>query len=443
MDRTSRTSGRRAGFLPALALSGALLLPAAAPAAPEIVDRIVAVVGNEIILLSELDEEVYLAHLRGELDVKDVAATDAYRHEVLDALVDGKLLLEEARRQGMRVTRDDVDRAVDGMIQDVRSRFPSEEAFEAQLAREGSSVDELRSSYRDKLQDQLLVRQLVDRTVRAKVDVPEEDVQAYWDTHRAEIPAVPARLHLSRIVFSLHASSSVDSAAVERARIVGTRLDEGEDFATLARVFSEGPAAPKGGDLGYFQADDLEPVLGDAVRGKEVGYTTPVLVTDRGAHILRVTDVRDDGALRLSQIVFLRDEEAARAAARKRAEAVLRRLEAGEDFAALAGSESDDPAAAASGGDLGEVPLEALEPRYRNAVKDLQPGGMTPVIEDEEGFVILRLDGREGERAPTYEEMHDRIVSVLEQEKGKTFYDELLADAREKTYVELRLDAGS
>jgi len=411
------------------------------PSAAEEIDRIVAVVGSEIILLSELDEEVYLAHLRNEIDLENQADVNAYRHEVLDTAVEGKLLLEEARREGLRVTREEVDHAVDGMLADVRARFPSEEDFQRQLAAEGSSVEDLRKGYRQKLQEQLLVRQLVDRTVRSRVSVAESEIRDYWEAHRSEVPDIPELLHLRRILVSLSGTAAADSAAVERMNIVRSRLEGGEDFATLARVFSEGPAASSGGRLGWFDVDDLDPALADAVRGRDPGYVTPVLVTGRGAHILRVMDRREDGRLELSQIIFLRDENAARAAARARAEAIHARLEEGEDFAKVAETESDDPATRARGGDLGAVPIEALSPAYRQALSGLDEGGISDVIEDEDAFVIFRLDGREGARPPTYEEMSDRIQAILEQEKGKTFYDDLVEQARASTYVDLRLDS--
>jgi len=423
-------------LVPLIALAG----PRGAVAAEEI-DRIVAVVGSEVVLLSELDEEVYLAHLREELDLRDTASVDAYRHEVLDALVEGKLLLEAARREGLRATRDEVDRAVESMIQDVRQRFPSQEAFEQQLGAEGSSLDKLRRTYRDKIREQLVVRQLVDRTVRSRVTVDARDVREYWDEHQDDIPPVPAVLNLRRILVSLQASSAVDSAAVARAEIVLGRIRSGEDFATLARVFSEGPAADRGGQLGWFHADDLEPALGEAVGSLEAGETTPVVVTLRGAHIIRVDEVKDDGSRNLRQIVFLRDEEAARAAARARAESIHRRLLDGADFDEIARAESDDPVTAPRGGNLGPVPVEALDPEYRDRLRGLEVGGLTDVIEAEDAFVIFRLDGREGERAATFEEMRDRIEERLRQEKGQEFYEQLLATAREETYVELRLDS--
>lgn len=410
-------------------------------AAPEIVDRVVAVVGDDIILLSEIDEELYLAQLRGQLDMADAEAVTRYRAEVLETLVEAKVLLAKAKTEGIRATRDEVDQSVDGMVSDVRSRFPSQEEFEAQLAREGTSESELRASYRDRVEEQLVVRQLVDRRVRSRVQVDEREVRRYWDENQADIPELPAQLDLSLILVSLSAESVVDSAAVQRAQIVRERAEGGEDFATLAQVFSEGPTASRGGLLGWFAPGDLDPRLATAVKGLGAGEMTPVVATDRGVHIVRVDDVNAaEGTYRLRQIVFLKDEEAARGTASSRAAAIHRRLLGGEDFASVAIAESDDPTTAPKGGSLGSVPIESLEPALRSALEPLQAGEVSEVLEDAQGFAIFRVNGREGSREPTFDDVRERITALLEQEKGAEFYEELVEKAREETYVELRLE---
>ncbi len=410
----------------------------------DVVDRVVAVVGDEIVLLSEVEEEVYLAGLRGEFSLTDPAAVDERRRQVLDQLVESKILLAEARRRGIQVEREEIDRALEDTIADVRRRFPDEEAFLEQLRKEGVTLDQLRSSQRGKLEEQLTVRQLVDREVRSRVDVDEREIRAAWDERRERIPNMPARLDLSRILVAVRTPGDVDSAAVRRADIVKARLDAGESFATLARAFSEGPNAAEGGALGWFLPEDLDPAVTEALRGVQPGGTTGVVVSPRGALILRVDEADPRKGVRLSQIVFLRDEKAARAAARARAEEIRARLAAGEDFEALAKAESDDTTTAPQGGHVGIVPLESLDDVYRNALDRVEPGTLADLIEDAEGFSIVRVNAREGEREATYDDVHDRLAEVVRASKGRDLYEELLTSARERTYVETRLedDAG-
>jgi peptidyl-prolyl cis-trans isomerase SurA len=417
------------------------------PAAPgpspsvEIADRLVALVGDEIVLLSEVDEELYLAGARGEVQLDDEEALRNKRAEILNELVEAKVLLEEARRQGIRVERDETDRAVESSIADVRQRFDTEEAFLAQLREEGLTLEHLRASQRVKVEEQLLVRQLVDRSVRSQVTVEEKEVHEYWEQHQAEIPRVPAGLALSRIVIAFDRSGVVDSAAVRRAEIVKGRLDAGEDFVTLARVFSEGPGAAEGGEIGWLGREDLGGDVAKALEGLEAGSTTGVIVSPRGAQILRVEASDPERGLRLRQSVVLRDESAARASARAKAESIVARLKAGEDFAAVATAESDDRASAERGGKLGLVALEALESQYRTALEATETGGISEIVEDDVGLSIFRVDSREGERDATFDDVRERIEEIVRARKGKDLYDELLAAAREKTYVEMRLDA--
>lgn len=449
MGRTGiGTLAALAVLLPAFPLAGNARAQDAEPPVPvpgpaadaEVVDRVAAVVGDQIVLLSEVEEEVYLASLRGEISLADESAVRERRRQVLDQLVESKILLEEARRQGLRVEREEVDRALEETIDDVRKRFPDEDAFLAQLREEGVTLDQLKNSQRGKLEEQLTVRQLVDRQVRGKVDVDEREIRAYWDEKRGEIPNVPARLDLSRILVAVLTPGDVDSASARRAGIVKARLDAGESFATLARAFSEGPSAADGGGIGWVQPADLDPAVAEALRGLSPGAFTDVVVSPRGAQILRLEETDPRKGLRLSQIVFRRDEKALRAAARARAEALVARLSAGEDFAELAKTVSDDEATAPRGGHVGVVPLDSLDDVYRSALDRVEPGKLAELIEDAEGFSIVRVNAREGERDATFEDVHDRLAEVLRAREGRDLYDELVASARERTYVEIRLE---
>ena len=434
--------GAGAAGLAALLVSTALSVGPAG-AEPERIDGIAAVVESEIILSSEVEEEIYLANLRGQVDLTDPAALEAFRLEVVEALIEGKILLAKARAEGMQVGEEEIDAAVDRMVDDIRGRFGDESEFEMQLAREGTTVSQLEADFRPKVEEQLLVRQFVDREVRSQVTVDEREVRQYWEEHKDEMPSVPAELELSRILVRFDASPAVDSSATARAGIVRTRLAAGEDFETLATVFSEGPAASRGGDLGWFRLADLEASLAEALRGRDAGYLTDVVLSSRGAHILRIDEVAGGGEeMRVHQIVFLRDEDAARASARARVESLLRRVRAGESFAAVAASESDDATSASSGGRLGSIVVEQLDPKYRDALEDLEPGEVSGILEGREGFAIFRVDGRKGVREATYEDVHDRLMTRLEQDKGAGIYERLVERVRREVFVENRLIAG-
>ncbi len=399
-------------------------------------DRTVAAVGGEVILLSEIDEEVLLSQARTGADLADPDTLAAARDRALEGLLEARILLAEAHDEGIRATREEIEEAVVKMMADLKSRFPTEQAFEAQLARENMTVAKLEATYRERMRDQLEIGKLVDREVRSKADVEALEVRAYYDAHRAEIPTIPASLDVRRIRVSLRAPSVVDSAAIARAGIVRDRLRRGEDFATLARVFSEGPEAAKGGDLGWFRAGDLDPLLDAAVAALNPGQVSDVVASARGTHLLEVME-REGERFRLRQIVFLRNEEAAKAAARARIESARARLDRGEDFVALAQEISDEAGDASQRGRVVKVSIEALDPRFRGALENLEPGAISGTVEDPEGFSIFRVEAREGEREPAFEEIRERLEALVRQEKTEKLYDEYLAKIRAETFVEI------
>ncbi len=427
-----------------LGASRAIAQDPAPPATPPatIVDRIVAVVGSEVILLSEVEEETFLEAQRSGTDLADPDSAKAVREQAFQGLVEARVLLAKAHAEGLRASPDEVERAVATMIDDLKSRFPSEDAFRAQLARENMTEQKLESTYRTRMRDQLDIGKLIDRDVRSKIEIPEAELRAYYDAHRAEIPTLPASLELRRIRVGAHSASSVDSAAIGRARIVRERLAAGEDFATLATVFSEGPEASKGGDLGWFREGDLEPALESVVKAIPTKQYSDIVSSSRGTHILLVED-RDGERFHLRQIVFLRDDAAAKAAARARAESIRRRIQGGEDFVEVAKNESDEGPDTELRGKAVKVPIESLEPELSESLEKLQPGEMSEVLEDPEGFTIFLVESRDGDREPTYDEIRSRLENVLRAEKMEAQYAEYVAKVRAETFVEILPESGS
>lgn len=405
-------------------------------------DRTVALVGDEVILLSEVDEEVLLTQAREGTDLANPDTLNAYRRQVMDGLIESRLLLVRAHEEGIRSTPEEVEEAVQKMIGDLKARFPSEEAFVAQLARENTTLEKLHAGYATRLKDQIEIGKLIDKNVRSKVQVEEPEVRAYWDAHSAEMPPVPAMLEIRRIRIAAQSVSPADSSTMARANIVLKRLQQGEDFATLASVFSEGPDASRGGDLGWFRKGDLDPILESAIDTLDVGEISSVIVTARGTHVLKLEE-RDQERFHLRQIVFLRNEEAARSSAHARAEAVRRRIEQGEDFVTVAQAESQEGTDATQRGRVIKVAIESLEPKFRSVLEQLEPGQMSDVLDGTEEFWIVRVESRAGERPATYEEAKDRIEELLRQEKTAKLYDEFVAKIRAETVVEILPEAGS
>jgi len=245
--------------------------PASKPAAPKpaagdvALDAIAAMVNDEPVLASDVEEQLFMFLQRAQAR-PDSAQVDTLRRQVLDQLIDEKLLIAEAKRQGISVSPAEVNKQVESAIGEAKQRLGGDAAFAQQLARENTTEARLRDRYRADLERQMVADRLVKKVIPMK-PVPQAEAEAYYAANKSKFPQVPAQLRLSVIQLS----PSPDSAALKagRAKIEGVRkrLVAGEKFAKVAAETSDDPSsANSGGDLGYFRRGQMEPALEDITR---------------------------------------------------------------------------------------------------------------------------------------------------------------------------------
>lgn len=269
-------------FLPWLA--GA----AASVAAAELVDRIVAHVNDEIITLSELTERtrafVAARHQNPFVREQD-QSLEEIRREILDNMINELLADQEIARLGISVSKGEVDEVIARIKEE---NHLDQEALEAQLRKEGKSLEDLRQRIREDLER----TRLINREVRKKVVITDEQVEAYYRSHQEEFQGqVRWRLQDIFLPFADGATLEGRVRVYTQAERILERLGEGADFASMARRYSQGPGAEEGGDLGFFTEGELDPVLARAVKNLEVGEVSPVITTEPGVHIIRLMEV--------------------------------------------------------------------------------------------------------------------------------------------------------
>lgn len=421
----------------ALALCGASLTVAHAERRP--LDGIVAVVNDDIILASELGEEVSVRLYElgpAAAKVKDVRA---YTGEVLESMVDARLLIQAADEQDIVVSKEDIQPYLDEEMERIRSSFASEAEYEAALAEYGMSEKDLIVRYRKNLRDQLKIRRFTDQVLAPRVRVTEEEIRDYYESHRAEL-AVPELATVREIAIAKQPSKA------SRERVRG-KLEElraaalaGGDFKALAEKL----AAAEGGEFGAsFKYSPGEAVLAleRAAAGLRPGEISPVSLGTDGYWLVRLVGVENEKRevqyVHLTLAVTPEDVAEARA----KAEAASAALARGESFAKVAAQYSDNEETAAAGGLVGELnvrEMEAQMPEVAEALSKLSPGEVSPVVERPEGFFILQLDKRKEGQELSYEEVRDRIKRLLTTQKlaleQKKYLQELKAKAYIKTF---------
>jgi peptidyl-prolyl cis-trans isomerase SurA len=253
---------------------------ATATAASEVIDRIVAVVNEDIILLSELRERMapYVQRIRQQgFDLeKERQMIFKVREETLNRLVDEKLTDQEIKRNDIQVDETTIDNTIE--------RIKTTNSFTDEDLRRFLEQDQMTmEQYREKIREQVLRSRLVNYQVRSKIVITDAEIRDYYDSH-PELYGGEVRYHLRNILMPVpEFSTDAEKAAVqEKMNQLSELIQAGEAFADLARQYSQGPAAADGGDIGEFGEKALSPQIRAALDGLDPGGTTEVLDTDQG-----------------------------------------------------------------------------------------------------------------------------------------------------------------
>ena len=220
-----------------------LLAPAIGLCA-ELIDRMVAIVDDDPILLSDLEiavaEEIYLMRMRGEEIPEDSASVDSLRRDVLERMIDRKVVVAKAKEMGIEISRTEVEDALDRWIKDMTEAAGSEEAFAAELQRQGLTLKELKLRYRKDIEEQLLVNRFMKQQF-SDIEVSEGDIVHFYETKYDSIPELPAAVGLSHIIIVPRVDAEREQEAIRRIEHAHQRIAAGEPFETVAKDVSDDP----------------------------------------------------------------------------------------------------------------------------------------------------------------------------------------------------------
>ena len=278
-------------------LAAFLLLPSLAEA--RVVEKIVAVVGNDIILQSEVEDRA------APMMAADIAAisnpgqraarASALRRQILESMVDEQLLVQEAADLKISISSEEVDRSIEQIMKD--NGLDDAQLREA-LRREGMSF----ATYRQNTRRQILKYRVINIAVGAKIHVSDADVQSYYERH---MQSANLQVRASHIFLSIPEGADAANAQEKerQAQLLLKRAQSGEDFARLAREYSEDPATrAEGGDLGWFGKDILPKPIEELVFSMKVDEIRGPVRADRGFHVIKLLGRRAQDAKPLSEV---------------------------------------------------------------------------------------------------------------------------------------------
>lgn len=245
----------------------------------------IAVVNGTIITKEKFDRGLQLNKKR--LASKGIQVPEAqmtqFKNDVLDEIIDMELLYQESEKKGIKI---EPEAALD-QFNEFKQRFPGEAEFKKWL--EENNFTE--SDFRDELKRLMAIRQLIDQEVDQKVKITDEESKTFYDANPQYFQQ-PERVKARHILIKVDEGASEEKKAEARKKIkdIQQKVRNGEDFAALAKTYSEGPSAPKGGDLDYFGRGQMVKPFEDAAFSLEPNETSDIVETRFGYHLIKVVD---------------------------------------------------------------------------------------------------------------------------------------------------------
>ena len=426
-----------------------------APSEDDAIDQIAASVNDEVILASEIEEQLYIALQRAG-GRPDPAQLDTLRRRILDQMIDEKLIIAEAKRQGIVVSDAEIEKQVSAAIDDVKERLGSEAAYAEQLKRENTTEARLRDRYRTELRRQLMGQRLVEKQIPRR-PVPAKEAEAYFAAHRDRFPKLPGEVRLSVIQIPPAPDSIALAAGRRKALDARTRILKGEKFAKVAAEVSDDKAsAQSGGDLGFFARGRMEPAIEEAAYALKNGELSQPIQTPYGWHLvepierdtMKTIAGRDSVGPDKKPIlevharhilIRVAPTEADVERTRQLITRVREQAVKGTPWATLVRRYSRFEGETAEDGDLGFLSLGGLQPQIREGVDSLEVGEISEILTNPAGFNLFKLTDRRPEREYTLEEIREELPEAVAQLQFREKMDAWVKTLREKARIDYRL----
>jgi peptidyl-prolyl cis-trans isomerase SurA len=447
MSRSTLKAGLRAAGLAWLALCAAAAQPQSAAAQQEsqqLVEGVVAVVGDTVVLWTELQEWVIeRAQTQGIQVPRDPEALRRFMQEALDDKINEVTIYVNAVRAGITVSDREVNDAVDNQYSQFRRRYSSDAEFEqAVLASRGMTTAAFRIWLTQRTRVNLVTQQFLQQQYSRTQPIPvsEAEIREVFEQQRASMGTRPATVSLKQVLIAPQASEEAKLAAQERAEQVLSRLRAGEDFAQVAREVSDDLATREsGGDLGWVRQGQLLPEFEDVLFRMRPGQVSNIVETSVGYHIIKLERVRGSERQARHILIRLQVTEQDAEAAREVAEQVAAALHEGADIDSLIDAHGD-PSERST---LTDYPQNQLPQAYQNAIAGAAAGDVVGpfLLVSEMGgsgkWVVAQISELRPAGEWTLDDARDLLRQQIEQNKTVV---KIIDDLRAATYIETRLD---
>ena len=404
-----------------------------------LVDRIVAIVGREVITASELTERRDLAERQLQRQGTPLPERSLLERQILERLILDKAQIQLARENGIRVEEIQLDRALERVAENNSMTLS---AFRQTLEKDGVPFEK----FRDEVRQQMQLQRLREREVDDRVEVSDSEIDQFLAESKAG-SGLRSEYSLAHVLVRLPEQASPEQIEQARGKAEKARAESaaGADFAKVAASYSDAPDALQGGAMGWRSEDRLPEIFTSAAKGMKPGETSAVLRSPGGFHVIKLLERRgsEEGAAveqtHVRHILVRTNDTVSESDARRRLADLRERIvTGGADFAELARLHSAD-GSASRGGDLEWLLPGDTVPEFERAMNSLKPGEISQPVKSPFGWHLLQVLERRA-AGVTQDRRRLQARQSLKERKSDEAYQDWLRQLRDRTYVEMRLE---
>lgn len=416
---------------------GVAICANAAFAAPQVVDKVAAVVDNGVVLQSDVDGLMQSVKMNAQQAGQQLPDDATLRHQILERLIMDDIQLQIAQKMGIRISEEDLDHAIANIA---AQNQMSLDQLRSRLAYEGLNY----GTYRAQIRKEMLIGEVRNNEVRRRITILPQEVESLSKQIASQNDS-GTELNLSHILLPLPENPTqqqVDEAEAQAKALIND-IQKGADFGKLAITYSADSQALKGGLMGWGKLEELPTLFAERLQSAGKGSVVGPIRSGVGFHILRVNDARGGNQsisvtefkarhILLKPSVVLTDDQA-----RAKLEDAIQQVKSGKaSFADIAKQISQDPGSAMQGGELGWAPADIYDPAFRDALLKLQKGETSKPVHSSFGWHLIQLeDIRQVDKTDAAQK--DRAYRMLFNRKFSEEAQTWLQEQRAAAYVKI------
>jgi peptidyl-prolyl cis-trans isomerase SurA len=412
----------------------------ASPArAQQTIDGIAAVVGNEIILVSDLNTLIAQYSFQNKVNVyQDPELLQQLQEQMLRRMIDEKLLLIKADEDTITADEDRVEQILDQQINTFIQQVGSQEKLEEYY---GMPLPKIKKEMRQQIANRLIIDQLRQRRF-ANIKVSRREVENFYEQYQDSLPKMDETVDISHVLLQVTPSDESYQEAYNKILRIQQMLEEGQDFTTLAPRHSEDPSvASNKGDLGWVSRGDLVKEFEEVAFALKEGEISDIVQTQFGFHLIQLVERQGEKIHVRHILIQLQPIKEDEQRVISRLQEIRQRILSGNAaFEDMALQNSGDPNVANDKGHLGLFAVNAFQIKgFEEAVKKMSVGEISEPFRTEFGYHILKLNDRQTSRTLTLDNDWQQIEQITREFKGSQQFEKWLAELREEIPVDVKI----